>query len=58
MKTNARIIVTCFESSEVRRLFMKAALDEEMVNDEYVYVYVQTIQLGFIDVSLSSFNKG
>uniref|UniRef100_A0AC35EVN2 Guanylate cyclase n=1 Tax=Panagrolaimus sp. PS1159 TaxID=55785 RepID=A0AC35EVN2_9BILA len=51
MKTNARIIVTCLEAPTSRRDFIKAAADEKMLNDEYVYLYVQTIQSGFVDTA-------
>uniref|UniRef100_A0A914YCS2 guanylate cyclase n=1 Tax=Panagrolaimus superbus TaxID=310955 RepID=A0A914YCS2_9BILA len=47
MKTQARIIVTCYESSSKKREFIAAAMDEGMTTNDYVFVYLQTAQNGF-----------
>uniref|UniRef100_A0A914YJS0 Receptor ligand binding region domain-containing protein n=1 Tax=Panagrolaimus superbus TaxID=310955 RepID=A0A914YJS0_9BILA len=47
MKTQARIIVTCYEYPNDKRNFMAAAMDEGMTTNDYVYVFLQTAQNGF-----------
>uniref|UniRef100_A0AC35GPH5 Receptor ligand binding region domain-containing protein n=1 Tax=Panagrolaimus sp. PS1159 TaxID=55785 RepID=A0AC35GPH5_9BILA len=47
MKSQARIIVTCYEFPNDKRNFMAAALDEGMTTNDYVFIFIQTVQLGF-----------
>uniref|UniRef100_A0A914PYW5 Receptor ligand binding region domain-containing protein n=1 Tax=Panagrolaimus davidi TaxID=227884 RepID=A0A914PYW5_9BILA len=47
MKSQARIIVACYEFPNDKRNFIAAALDEGMTTNDYVFIYIQTIQLGF-----------
>ncbi|KAE9546004.1 hypothetical protein FO519_010784, partial [Halicephalobus sp. NKZ332] len=47
MKTTARIIVTCFENTNDRRTFILAAIDEGLMTDDYLFIYMQHRQDGF-----------
>uniref|UniRef100_A0AC34FJ80 Receptor ligand binding region domain-containing protein n=1 Tax=Panagrolaimus sp. ES5 TaxID=591445 RepID=A0AC34FJ80_9BILA len=47
MKTRTRILVTCFEDNTDRRNFMLAALDEGLINNEFVFIFLQVKQDGF-----------
>ncbi|KAH7712621.1 guanylyl cyclase [Aphelenchoides avenae] len=47
MKTQARIIVGCFESNMDKRNFLLAAAENEMISDDYVYIYVENTREGF-----------
>uniref|UniRef100_A0A0K0FVD3 Guanylate cyclase n=1 Tax=Strongyloides venezuelensis TaxID=75913 RepID=A0A0K0FVD3_STRVS len=41
LKQHARIIVACVPTSKYKRQFMLAAFDENMTNDEYLYIFVE-----------------
>uniref|UniRef100_A0AC35GHN4 Receptor ligand binding region domain-containing protein n=1 Tax=Panagrolaimus sp. PS1159 TaxID=55785 RepID=A0AC35GHN4_9BILA len=47
MKKTTRILVTCFEDNSDRRNFMLAALDEGLITNEYVFIFLQVKQDGF-----------
>uniref|UniRef100_A0AC34G633 Receptor ligand binding region domain-containing protein n=1 Tax=Panagrolaimus sp. ES5 TaxID=591445 RepID=A0AC34G633_9BILA len=51
MKTQDRIIVSCYEVAAERRNFISAALDERMTTNDYVFVFLVFTQVGFGDVS-------
>ncbi|MFH4984926.1 hypothetical protein AB6A40_011635, partial [Gnathostoma spinigerum] len=46
-KSRARIFLVCLETGYQKRQFMKSAVLENMVTEEYVYVYVETSRSHF-----------
>ncbi|KAK6757005.1 hypothetical protein RB195_015061 [Necator americanus] len=45
--TRARIIIVCLNSPKNKRLFMLTAKDQNLLNDEYVYIFADLLDSGF-----------
>jgi hypothetical protein len=41
------VFVACFERVEIRRNFMLAMQELNMINDEYVVIFIETTNKGF-----------
>uniref|UniRef100_A0A0N5C0T4 Guanylate cyclase n=1 Tax=Strongyloides papillosus TaxID=174720 RepID=A0A0N5C0T4_STREA len=47
LKQYARIVVSCMPTFKYKRQFMLAAFDENMTNDEYLYIFLEINNFGF-----------